>query len=160
MARANIFDPDFEPNDDSPAPFTVRWAEIGMQAGTKELGVSLYEIRPGEATFPFHLHHGNEEMIVVLSGRPTLRTFDGERELAPGEVVACPRGKAGAHRLDNKSGEDSRVLIFSTMMAPEVVEYPDSGKVLARSTNDRGDESWMRKIFRADDAVGYYDGEV
>lgn len=160
MARANIFDPDFEPPDESPPPFTVRWAEIGKQAGTRELGVSLYELRPGEATFPFHLHHGNEEMIVVLSGRPTLRTFDGERELVPGEVVACPRGRAGAHRLDNHTEEPARVLVLSTMKAPEVVEYPDSGKVLARSQVSRENEDWLRKIFRADDAVGYYDGEV
>ena len=162
MARANIFDPDFEPDDKdtSPAPFTARWAEIGQQAGTKELGVSLYELRPGEAVCPLHIHYGNEEMIVVLSGRPTLRTLDDERDLVPGEVVACPRGKAGAHRLDNKTEEDTRFLIFSTMMAPEVVEYPDSGKILARSTVDRGDENWLRKIFRADDSVGYYDGEV
>ena len=160
MALANVFDPDFEPPDESPAPFTVRWAEIGKQAGTKELGVSLYELRPGEATFPFHLHHGNEEMIVVLSGHPTLRTFDGTRELVPGEVVACPRGRAGAHRLDNHSEEPARVLVFSTMKAPEVVEYPDSGKVLARSQVSRENEDWLRKIFRADDAVDYYDGEV
>jgi uncharacterized cupin superfamily protein len=160
MARANIFDPDFEPPDDSPAPFTVRWAEIGIQAGTKELGVSLYELRPGEATFPLHLHHGNEEMIIVLTGRPTLRTLDDERELVPGEVVPCLRGKKGAHRLDNKTDEDCRVLIFSTMKAPEVVEYPDSGKVLARSQLWRQDDDFLRKIFRADDAVDYYDGEV
>jgi uncharacterized cupin superfamily protein len=99
-------------------------------------------------------------MIVVLSGRPTLRTLDDERVLAPGEVVACLRGRAGAHRLDNKTDEDSRVLIFSTMNAPEVVEYPDSGKILARSTVRRDDEDWLRKIFRASDAVDYYDGEV
>jgi uncharacterized cupin superfamily protein len=158
MARANIFDPDFEPPDESPEPFTVRWAEIGMQAGTKELGVSLYEMRPGEATFPFHLHHGNEEMIVVLSGRPTLRTFDEERELVPGEVVACPRGRAGAHRLDNKTDEDSRVLIFSTMMAPEVVEYPDSGKCLASATRD-GEPYGFARMHREKDDLDYWDGE-
>ena len=160
MARANIFDPDFEPRHDGPAPFTVRGAEIGQQAGSKELGVSLYEMRPGEAVCPLHIHHGNEEMIVVLSGRPTLRTLDEERDLAPGEVVSCLRGRAGAHRLDNKTDEDSRVLIFSTMMAPEVVEYPDSGKILARSTLGPDNDDWLRKIFRASESVDYYDGEV
>lgn len=160
MAPANIFDPDFEPPHDAPAPFTVRGAEIGVQAGSREIGVSLYELRPGEAICPLHIHHGNEEMIVVLSGRPTLRTLDAERELVAGEVVACLRGRAGAHRLDNRSGEDSRVLIFSTMNAPEVVEYPDSGKILARSQVSPQDENWLRTIFRARDAVDYYEGEV
>jgi uncharacterized cupin superfamily protein len=162
VANANIFDPDFEPDLDVPTPFEGRAAEIGLQAGSRELGVSLYELPPGKASCPFHLHHGNEEMIVVLSGRPTLRTFDEERELVPGEVVACLRGRTGAHRLDNHGDETSRVLIFSTMNAPEVVEYPDSGKVLARSKRKgRGeDPDYIRKIFRGGDTVGYWDGEA
>jgi uncharacterized cupin superfamily protein len=163
VARANIFDPDFEPPLDLPGPFAGRGAEIGRQAGSRELGVSLYELRQGEANAPLHLHHGNEEMIVVLSGRPTLRTLDEEpRALEPGEVVACPRGRAGAHRLDNHAEETARVLIFSTMNAPEVVEYPDSGKVMARSKLGRGgdDPDFLRKIFRADSDVDYFDGEA
>jgi len=162
VANANIFDPDFEPDLDVPAPFEGRAAEIGRQAGSRELGVSLYELPPGKASCPFHLHHCNEEMIVVLSGRPTLRTFEGERELVPGEVVACPRGRAGAHRLDNHGDDTSRVLIFSTMNAPEVVEYPDSGKLLARSKlkGPGEDPDFIRRIFRADQNVSYWDGEV
>jgi len=157
----NVFEPEFEERDpEDPAPFTVRGARLGRQAGARELGATLYELQPGEAICPFHLHHGNEEMMIVLAGRPTLRMGDGERELPTGEVVAFPRGRAGAHRVDNHAGEPARVLIVSTMNAPEVVEYPDSGKVLARSTLSPRDDDWLRKIFRAESGVDYYDGEV
>jgi uncharacterized cupin superfamily protein len=64
---------------------------------------------------------------VVLSGRPTLRTLDGERELVPGEVVAHPAGRAGAHRLDNATEEPVRLLIVSTMLAPEINEFFEEG---------------------------------
>jgi uncharacterized cupin superfamily protein len=50
------------------------------------------EVPPGASTFPLHAHHANEELIVVLSGRLVLRTTDGERELAEGDVAACPAG--------------------------------------------------------------------
>ena len=157
----NVFEPEFEERDpDDPAPFTARAARIARQAGARELGATLYELQPGEAICPFHLHHANEELLVVLAGRPTLRTYDGERELPPGDVVSFPTGRDGAHRVDNRSDEPARVLIVSTMKAPEVAEYPDSGKVLARSTLSPKDDDWLRKIFRAESAVDYYDREV
>jgi uncharacterized cupin superfamily protein len=72
-------------------------------------------------------------MIIVLSGRPTLRTLDGIRELEPGQVVACPVGPRGAHQLRNNTGEPVRALIISTMVYPEVAEQLDSDKVLVHS---------------------------
>ena len=129
---ANVFEPLWDAEQDRP-PFTWRRARIGRQAGAERLGASLYELPAGASTFPLHVHHANEELLMVVSGRPTLRTLDAERVLAPGEVVAFPAGRRGAHRIDNRSDEPARVLIVSTMRAPEVAEYPDSGKVLARS---------------------------
>jgi uncharacterized cupin superfamily protein len=90
-------------------------------------------MRSGASTFPFHAHHANEELIVLLEGTLTLRTLDGERELRQGDVVACPAGRKGAHRLDNRSSESARVLIVSTMNAPDVNEFPDSGLLWART---------------------------
>src|SRR5947199_35461 len=84
----NVFDPDFDAEQDE-APFTWRRARLGRQAGAEALGASLFELPPGASSFPLHVHHANEEMIVVLSGRPTLRAIDSQRELSPGELVAC-----------------------------------------------------------------------
>ena len=80
---ANVFEPDFDAEQDKP-PFTWRRARLGRQAGAEALGASLFELPPGASSFPLHVHHANEEMLVVLAGRPTLRSIDGERELGPG----------------------------------------------------------------------------
>ena len=132
MSRPNLFDPEWDGDQREP-PFTWRRARLGRQAGGQQLGASLYELPPGSSSFPLHFHHANEELLVVVAGRPTLRSLGGVRELAPGEVVAFPTGRRGAHRLDNRTAEAVRLLFVSTMVAPELNEYPDSGKVWARS---------------------------
>ena len=119
---ANVFKPDFDAERDEP-PFRWRRAKLAQQAGARELGASLFEVPAGAATFPLHAHFANEELLIVLSGRPTLTGRDGDsRELEPGEVVAFPAGRAGAHRLDNETDEPLRILIVSTMNAPEINE--------------------------------------
>jgi uncharacterized cupin superfamily protein len=70
-----------------------------------------------------------EELVVVVSGHPTLRTLDGDSELASGDVVAFPRGRRGAHALVNRSDAPVRYLMISTKVVPEVVEYPEDGTV-------------------------------
>jgi uncharacterized cupin superfamily protein len=90
----------------------------------------LYELPAGGAVSPYHLHYGNEELLIVISGRPLLRTPAGARRLEPGEVVAFARGPEGAHRVANPDGEQARVLLISTMHYPEVAEYPGMGTTL------------------------------
>ena len=157
---ANLFSPDWDADQDEP-PFTWRRARLGRQAGSEQLGASLFEVPPGASTFPLHVHHANEELLVVVSGTPTLRTLDGERELTPGEVVAFPVGRRGAHRLDNRTEEPVHVLLVSTMLGPEISEYPDSGKVWARTYApgaEPGDEAAF-VIARPEDNLDYMDGE-
>jgi uncharacterized cupin superfamily protein len=128
----NIFEPTWDVEVDR-SPYRWRRSRVGRQAGCEELGASLFEVPPGAATFPLHAHHANEEFIVVISGTLVLRTLESERELRAGDAVACPRGRRGAHRLDNRSGETARVLIVSTMNAPDINEFPDSGLLWART---------------------------
>jgi uncharacterized cupin superfamily protein len=136
----------------------LRGQRVGAAAGAEKLGATLYEIDPGGRVSPLHVHHANEELLIVLSGRPTLRTGDGERELADGDVVAFPAGRRGTHQVLNRSDAPARVLIASTMIYPEVVEHPDSGKVLALS--GRVDEAAAVMLaFRRDDAVPVTYGE-
>lgn len=134
--------------------FRVRGAGIGRRIGAELLGGSLYEIDPGKKLWPYHLHHANEEWVVVLRGRPTLRTADGERELSEGDVACFPRGAAGAHQLRNATDEPVRVLMLSTVLSPEFIEYPDSGKVLAKDAKD--DDIFMGRL---GDEAEYWDGE-
>jgi uncharacterized cupin superfamily protein len=128
----NLFDPDWDAERDDP-PFRWRRARLGHQAGARDLGASLFELPPRSATFPLHAHYANEEMLLVLAGRPTLTSADGgTRTLEPGDVVACPAGREGAHRLDNNDAEPARVLIVSTMKAPEVNEMLEDGTFWVR----------------------------
>ena len=128
----NLLEPDWDAERDEP-PFRWRRAWLGRQAGARELGASLFELPPGSASFQLHAHYANEEMIVVLAGRPSLTGADREvRELVPGDVVACPAGREGAHRLDNRGDEPARVLIVSTMHAPEINEMLEDGSFWVR----------------------------
>ena len=129
MSDVNVFEPEWDA--EGPDPFRGRVMRVGHRAGAGELGATLYELDPGGAVSPYHLHHANEEMLVVLEGRPHLRTPAGTRELAAGAVVAFPRGKDGAHRVFNPGDERARVLIVSTMNFPEVAEHLDTGTILA-----------------------------
>ncbi len=96
-------------------------------------------------------------MVIVLEGRPSLRTPDGWRELAQGEVLAFLRGEPGAHQLVNRTDQTARFLAFSTNGEPDIVLYPDSGKISAAERRPQG--GGLRELFRLTDAVEYYEGE-
>jgi uncharacterized cupin superfamily protein len=155
---ANLFEPDFDAEQDRPG-FSWRRARLGRQAGAERLGASLFELPPGQASFPLHFHVANEELLIVIGGRPTLRTRAGERRLDEGEVVAFPAGARGEHQLINRSAEPARVLIVSEMNAPEIVAYPDSDKIFARDTPPGGPPVEIGGSFFAADAVDYFEGE-
>jgi uncharacterized cupin superfamily protein len=129
-------------------------AWVGAHIDAELIGGSMYELEPGDRLWPYHTHHANEEWLIVLRGRPTLRTDEGEQELAEGDVVAFRRGKGGAHQVRNSTDAPIRVLMLSTRLAPDVVEYPDSGKV---SVVDANHERLFRE-FRGPDAE-YWEGE-
>jgi uncharacterized cupin superfamily protein len=106
-------------------------AWVGAHVDAELIGGSMYELAPGDRLWPYHTHHANEEWAIVLRGRPTLRSVDGEQQLAEGDVVAFPRGEQGAHQLSNRSDAPIRVLMLSTLLSPDVIEYLDSGQIAA-----------------------------
>ena len=109
--------------------FSFKDAWVGNRIGSELIGGSLYEVPPGKKLWPYHTHHGNEEWAIVVRGRPTLRTPEGERELVEGDVACFRRGPDGAHQVFNRSNAPVRVLMLSTLLAPDVVEYLDTGKI-------------------------------
>jgi uncharacterized cupin superfamily protein len=155
---ANLFEPEFDSDQDRDG-FRYRRAKLGQQAGAAQLGASLYEIPPAQSTFPYHAHSANEEMLIVLSGRPHLRTPEGWRQLFEGEVVAFPAGDQGAHQLQNRSDENIRVLVVSTMIAPEVNLYPDSGKLMAATRAPGATGGGFQEAYRREQATDYWEGE-
>ena len=109
----------------------ARGTRVGATAGARELGCTLYELDPGGQAAPYHMHHANEELLLVLDGVLELRTPEGIREVGKGAVVAFPAGAEGAHRLRNVSDAPARYVLVSTMRFPEVAEQLDTGTVLA-----------------------------
>ncbi len=95
------------------------------------LGASLYELERGNFMI-YHAHHGSEELLIVLRGRPTL-TPSGERQLEEGEVVHFPPGPDGAHGIRNDTDEPVRYLVAGTRVSPEIVDYPDLKQVTGQS---------------------------
>jgi uncharacterized cupin superfamily protein len=152
----NIERPDFdEPREQD--GFRANRARLSRQAGAERLGLSLWEVEPGQAAYPYHAHLTEEEIVVVLDGTPSLRTPDGWRELERGEVVTFLRGEGGAHQIVNRSDEPVRFLAFSSNGEPDIILQLDSQKVGAFER--RPDGGGLRLWFRRGDERDYYDGE-
>jgi uncharacterized cupin superfamily protein len=144
----NVYGDAWEGGSDRPG-YTWRTMRIAGEL----LAASIYELPPGEKSFPYHIHHANEELLVVLDGEPTLRDANGERTLSRGDAVVFPRGPDGAHQIRNDGESPARVLMASTLVVPEIVDYLDSGKAgIAGGTVERG-------MFRRSDTVDYWEGE-
>lgn len=138
--------------------YTSSRALFSERIGAKNLGYNLTVLPPGKAQCPFHCHHGEEEMFLILEGEGELRFGDQRYPLRKHDVVACPPGgPAVAHQIINTGATTLRYLALSTLVEVEACEYPDSQKVLvvAGARGQRG----LRKLFRAETTVEYYDRE-
>jgi uncharacterized cupin superfamily protein len=152
----NIFEPDFDHQRDE-AGFRSKRARLGWQLASERLGASIWEIEPGEAAYPYHYHLAEEELVLVLMGGPSVRTNGDWCKLEPGDVLSFPRGKAGGHQVANWGDVTARFLAVSTSGAPDLVMYPDSGKLGAYERLP--DRLGLWEVFRVADAVDYHDGE-
>lgn len=138
---SNVFKDEWEELDDwsGGGAKSTRLVGPGVQ-----LGASVYELGP-ENTSAYHFHHGSEELLIVLRGRPTLRSPEGERQLAEGEVVHFPTGPDGAHGLRNDTDEPVRYVVTGIRVSPEVAEYPDTKQITAqaRTGSQTGERLWV-----------------
>ena len=126
--------------------------------GPEKLGYNLTVLPPGKAQCPFHCHRGEEEMFLILEGEGELRFGDKRYSIKKNDVIACPTGGAEvAHQIINTGPTTMRYLSLSTIVDLEVCEYPDSQKILV-AASQRG-PSGLRKLFRAENTVEYYDRE-
>lgn len=138
--------------------YTSSRGQIGSHIGAKKLGYNLTVLPPGKVQCPFHCHHSEEEMFLILEGEGELRFGETRYPIRKHDVIACPTGGAEvAHQIVNTGTSTMRYLSLSTRADLEVCEYPDSQKVLA-SVRNRG-PAGLRKLFRTEDSVDYYDGE-
>jgi uncharacterized cupin superfamily protein len=151
-ASFNLFSGGLEsPRFDRPG-YGWRHAQVGKLLGAKALGLSVYELEPGQKTFPYHYHLFREEWLLVLSGRPTLRSADGEQELQPGDVAVFQVGPEGVHQLRNDGEEPARIVLFSNQPEGDAAVYPDSEKVGVMTKQ-------ARILVRAEPQLDYWDEE-
>lgn len=129
---------------------------LGRRLGGELLGATIFEAEPG-ARGLYHFHHANEEWLVVLTGRPTLRTLDGDLELWPGATAIFRCGPEGAHAISNSSDEPARWVVFSTLIHPDVGEYPDAGVigVFVGDAPTPGRDAPFEAFFSRDGAIAY-----
>ena len=142
--------------------FECQIAPVGGEHESRKLGFNVTVIPPGKRAFPYHAHHGNEEMFFILEGEGSLRIAGAVHKVRKGDFISLPPGRDSAHQVINDSKEPLRYLAVSTMELPEVVEYPDSGKlgVVAGTHGGRPpSEGSIRHFTRLKDGVDYWEGE-
>jgi uncharacterized cupin superfamily protein len=107
---------------------------------------AVWELDPGNTVGAYHLHHGTDELLIVLRGTATVRTPDGDVELPAGSVRQFPRGLPGAHQLANRGDETLRYVMVAYHGTPEVIEYLDEGVTIvgARSASGNGERLFRR----------------
>jgi len=146
----NLFEVAVTVDEGEPPGYGGSSVKVGPLVGGEQLGLSVYELEPGQSICPYHYENAEEEWLIVLAGNPTLRTPEGERELEPWDCTFFPTGEAGAHKVTNRSAETVRVCLWSDRLAVATSIYPDSEKVGAWPPGT---------LFRLADAVEYFTGE-
>jgi len=153
----NLADVTFDDIEDN-GLYTSRRARFSKSIGARKLGYNLTVLPPGKVQCPFHSHHGEEEMFLILEGEGELRFGDQRYPIRKHDVIACPPGGPEvAHQIINTGVTTMRYLALSTLVEVEACEYPDSRKILI-AAGKRGARG-LRKLFRAENTVDYYDRE-
>lgn len=130
-----------------------------LAAGTaaKKLGATYQIVAPGKRVCPYHLHHAQEEMFVILEGSGTLRVAGELVPIRSGDVIFIPAGPDYPHQILNTSAAPLKYLAIGTNEAPEICEYPDSGKFLAEGSLDT--DKPFEVIRRNGENLDYWDAE-
>lgn len=131
---------------------------LGTLLGLKALGMTYNEVPPGRSGCPFHHHHVEDEVFIILEGEGEYRFGHHRHSVRAGDVLGAPAGGIEiAHQLINTGDRVLQYLVISSKAAADIIEYPDSGKFMARSSCS--DESRTPLMGRYDDAPSYWEGE-
>jgi uncharacterized cupin superfamily protein len=155
VRRVNLFAAEVQHDADDPEGYETGYARLAPLLGSAMLGATIYELSAGQSVCPYHYEYGNEEWLIVLTGRPTLRHPEGDAELDSGDVVCFPVGPEGAHKVTNRADPPARVLILSTKHEPAVAVYPDSDKIGVWPGDERDN-----LLVRRESGVEYWDREL
>ncbi len=130
---------------------------LARGTAAKKLGATMDVLAPGKRGCPYHLHHAQEEMFIILEGEGTLRVAEEMLPLRAGDVIFIPPGPEFPHQILNTSNLPLKYMSVSTQEQPEICEYPDSGKFLAESV--RAGAVDFDIIQHKRDSLDYWQGE-
>jgi len=133
--------------------YESRCGSVTKGTAARKLGAGVDTLPPGKRSCPYHLHHAQEEMFIVLEGSGTLRVAGELVPIRAGDVITIPPGQAYPHHILNTSDAPLKYLSISTKEEPEICEYPDSGKALAWSGE-------LDLLNRTNVNLDYWDGEA
>lgn len=137
--------------------YDAQGSRLSPGTAARKLGASFDILEPGKRGCPYHLHHAQEEMFIILEGNATLRVAGERLPVKAGDVIFIPPGPEYPHQIINTSDAPLKYLSISTMEAPEICEYPDSGKFLARAS--RKSSTPFEVLDRRGSNLDYWDGE-
>jgi len=144
-----------------PPLYETHGTQLALGTAAQRLGASIDTLPPGKRGCPYHFHHAEEEMFIVLEGSGTLRVAGEMLPLVAGDVVFIPPGPEYPHHIINTSEAPLKYLSISTQEPIEVCEYPDSGKYNV-SVDEPADPTKrrFRAIQRSGSTLDYWDGEA
>lgn len=137
--------------------YDAEGARLARGTAAQKLGASFDILAPGKCGCPYHLHHAQEEMFVILEGNGTLRVAGEMLPVKPGDTIFIPAGPEYPHQIINTSEAPLKYLSISTKEVPEICEYPDSGKYLAEGS--LASAKPFEVIDRLSRSLDYWDGE-
>jgi uncharacterized cupin superfamily protein len=142
-----------EPYEEGPRGHRFHVRGLTGEVGATLTGLAVYELEPGQATWPYHFELAEEEWLLVIDGEVTLRTPGGEVTLGSGDLTCFPPGAAGAHAVRNTGNATARFAMPSSAARhADGCIYPESGKFVLRGPgfSHRG---------RFGEPVDYWEGE-
>ncbi len=84
------------------------WRDLGSAAGSLHVGLTRFDLAPGEIPTPPHLHHDEEEIFYVLEGSGLSWQDDKTYAIRAGDVL-IHRVSEEAHTL--RAGHDGLVVL-------------------------------------------------
>lgn len=140
--------------------FEAAMGDIDGAIGTTQIGATLHVVPAGKTAWPYHRHHGNDEIFFIVSGNGTYRVGDQMKPVRAGDLIGAPAG-GEAHQIINSSTAELRYIAFANHGRADVIDYPDSGKVAVAIMhgNDRSPPSFIDVRGTLTPDAGYWDGE-
>ena len=139
--------------------FEVGLNDIDAAIGTDQIGATLHVVPAGKTAWPFHRHHGNDELFFIISGTGTYRVGEQRLPIKAGDCIGAPAG-GEAHQIINSSDAELRYIAFANHGRADVTEYPDSGRIAVDIAH--GNDKQPMSIFSTAGKLtpfGYWDGE-